>query len=40
MSLEILQDRGLLLLGCGKMGSALLAGWLEAGVAPASVTVI
>ena len=32
--------RGLLLLGCGKMGSAMLAGWLARGVRPASVSVI
>ncbi len=32
--------RGLVLLGCGKMGSALLAGWLGQGLAPAAVTVI
>ena len=31
--------RGLVLLGCGKMGSALLAGWLENGVDPAAVWV-
>lgn len=30
----------LLLLGCGKMGGALLAGWLERGVAPERVHVI
>ena len=24
-------ERGLVLLGCGKMGSAMLAGWLEGG---------
>lgn len=30
----------LLLLGCGKMGGALLAGWLERGVAPENVHVI
>ncbi len=30
----------LLLVGCGKMGGALLDGWLEGGVAPADVTVI
>ena len=29
----------LALLGCGKMGSALLAGWLERGIDPAFVTV-
>ena len=31
---------GLVLLGCGKMGSALLAGWLAAGVPKAAVWVI
>jgi pyrroline-5-carboxylate reductase len=30
----------LLLVGCGKMGGALLGGWLERGVDPASVTVV
>ena len=30
----------LLLVGCGKMGGALLGGWLERGVAPESVTVV
>ena len=30
----------LLLVGCGKMGGALLAGWLERGVAPSAVTVV
>lgn len=30
----------LVLLGCGKMGSALLAGWLAAGLSPARVWVI
>ena len=33
-------EGGLLLLGCGKMGTALLTGWLAAGVPPASVWVI
>ncbi|WP_172298377.1 pyrroline-5-carboxylate reductase [Pseudoruegeria sp. HB172150] len=32
--------RGLVLLGCGKMGSAMLAGWLERGLAPDAVWVI
>lgn len=40
MSLEIVAAGGLLLLGCGKMGSALLAGWLKAGLPPSSVRVI
>jgi pyrroline-5-carboxylate reductase len=30
----------LLLVGCGKMGGALLGGWLERGVAPERVTVV
>ena len=29
-----------LLVGCGKMGSALLAGWLERGIAPGDVVVV
>lgn len=37
---EQISDRGLVLLGCGKMGSAMLAGWLERGLAPGSVWVI
>lgn len=32
--------RGLVLLGCGKMGSAMLAGWLDGGLPAASVSVI
>ena len=32
--------RGLVLLGCGKMGSAMLAGWLADGLAASSVYVI
>lgn len=32
--------RGVVLLGCGKMGSALLAGWLDRGLPPGAVTVI
>jgi pyrroline-5-carboxylate reductase len=35
-----ISSRGLVLLGCGKMGSAMLAGWLDRGLAPASVWVI
>ena len=33
-------DAPLLLVGCGKMGGALFAGWLERGQAAASVTVV
>ena len=33
-------DGSLLLIGCGKMGGALLEGWLAEGVAPESVTVV
>lgn len=40
MTLEIVARKGLVLLGCGKMGSALLAGWLEAGLPAAAVWVI
>jgi pyrroline-5-carboxylate reductase len=40
MALERVARDGLVLLGCGKMGSALLAGWLAAGVPAASVWAI
>ncbi len=33
-------ERPLLLVGCGKMGGALLSGWLESGVAAAGVVVV
>jgi pyrroline-5-carboxylate reductase len=33
-------ERGLVLLGCGKMGSAMLRGWLDRGLDPARVWVI
>lgn len=33
-------ERGLVLLGCGKMGTALLEGWLAGGLPPAAVTVL
>lgn len=32
--------RGLVLLGCGKMGSAMLEGWLKGGLSPQAVWVI
>jgi pyrroline-5-carboxylate reductase len=40
MDMTDVTGRGLVLLGCGKMGSALLAGWLAAGLEPGSVWVI
>ncbi|MEL6678936.1 MAG: NAD(P)-binding domain-containing protein, partial [Pseudomonadota bacterium] len=40
MSLDQVKSRGLVLLGCGKMGSAMLEGWLAGGLRPGAVTVI
>jgi pyrroline-5-carboxylate reductase len=40
MAMEQVNDHGLVLLGCGKMGSALLAGWLARGVSPNAVWVL
>ncbi|WP_298356002.1 pyrroline-5-carboxylate reductase [uncultured Litoreibacter sp.] len=40
MDLTDINARGLVLLGCGKMGSALLQGWLAQGVSPDAVHVI
>ena len=40
MSIEEVAQGGLVLLGCGKMGSAMLEGWLGQGLPPASVWVI
>lgn len=40
MDMSRVADRGLVLLGCGKMGSAMLAGWLDHGLPAASVWVI
>ncbi len=34
-----ISQKGLVLLGCGKMGSAMLAGWLSDGLPPSSVWV-
>ena len=38
--LHAVSERGLVLLGCGKMGSAMLAGWLDGGVPTGAVSVI
>jgi pyrroline-5-carboxylate reductase len=38
MKLDIINTHGLVLLGCGKMGSAMLQGWLSRGVKPSAVT--
>ncbi|MCM2562944.1 pyrroline-5-carboxylate reductase [Lutimaribacter sp. EGI FJ00015] len=40
MNMDDLEKRGLVLLGCGKMGSAMLEGWLKGGLPAASVWVI
>lgn len=40
MDMDELRRRGLVLLGCGKMGSAMLAGWLKGGLPAASVWVV
>ena len=40
MDLSDIDGRGLVLLGCGKMGSALLEGWLGGGLPPAAVSVL
>lgn len=39
MSMEVVAARGLVLLGCGKMGSAMLQGWLAQGLPAKSVWV-
>lgn len=40
MTSDDVAQRGVVLLGCGRMGSAMLAGWLDAGVPAGSVWVI
>lgn len=37
---EITKKRPLVLVGCGKMGSALLGGWMKAGLTPARALVV
>ncbi|QEE36555.1 pyrroline-5-carboxylate reductase [Octadecabacter sp. SW4] len=40
MDMSDIERRGLVLLGCGKMGSAMLAGWLSDGLPATSVWVL
>lgn len=40
MSMQEISRRGLVLLGCGKMGSAMLEGWLKRGVPASAVWVL
>ena len=40
MDMQHVAEKGLVLLGCGKMGSAMLAGWLKDGLPAGSVWVI
>ncbi len=40
MNNQDIARKGLVLLGCGKMGSAMLKGWLDGGLPPGSVTVL
>ena len=40
MDITELERRGIVLLGCGKMGSALLRGWLDRGLSPGAVRVV
>ena len=38
--LEMISFSSILLIGCGNMGGAMLAGWLAGGIAPATFTVV
>ena len=40
MTTDAVRARGLVLLGCGKMGSAMLAGWLAGGLPASAIWVI
>ncbi|MCF2872407.1 pyrroline-5-carboxylate reductase [Octadecabacter sp. G9-8] len=40
MSMTEIEARGMVLLGCGKMGSAMLAGWLDGGLPAATIWVL
>ena len=39
MNLDDIKARGLILIGCGKMGSAMLSGWLASGIPAASIWI-
>ena len=39
MNLDEIKARGLILIGCGKMGSAMLSGWLASGIPAASIWI-
>ena len=39
MNLDDIKARGLILIGCGKMGSAMLAGWLDTGIPASSIWI-
>ena len=39
-TMDEIAARGLTMLGCGRMGSAMLAGWLARGLPPEAVTVV
>jgi len=40
MAFSEIARRGLVMLGCGKMGSAMLEGWLNRDLPPSSVHVV
>lgn len=40
MTIDDIAARGLVLLGCGKMGGAMLDGWIAGGLPPGAVTVL
>ncbi len=40
MNMDDVRERGMVLLGCGRMGGAMLRGWLARGVRPDSVFVL
>lgn len=40
MQFDRINERGLVLIGCGRMGGAMLRGWLTQGLRPAAITVI